>query len=97
LFKGNLYLLTSTSTFSSAMCFAQYIKDNSIGTIIGEPSGNAPDSYGDITAFKLPNSGAAIQMSTKKWYRIDNIEGLIEPDIPCEEWEALDYFYKECE
>lgn len=97
LFKGNLYLLTSTSTFSSAMCFAQYVKDNGIGTIIGEPSGNAPDSYGDISAFKLPNSGAVIQISTKKWDRIDNIEGLIEPDIPCEEWEALDYFYKECE
>lgn len=97
LFKGNLYLLTSTSSFSSAMCFAQYVKDNSIGTIIGEPCGNAPDSYGDISAFRLPNSGAAIQMSTKKWYRIDNIEGLIKPDIPCEEWEALDYFYQECE
>ena len=97
LFKGDLYLLTSTSTFSSAMCFAQYVKDNGIGTIIGEPSGNAPDSYGDITVFKLPNSGAVIQMSTKKWYRIDNIKGLIEPDIPCEEWEALDYFYQECE
>lgn len=97
LFKGNLYLLTSTSTFSSAMCFAQYVKDNGIGTIIGEPSGNAPDSYGDITVFKLPNSGAVIQMSTKKWYRIDNIKGLIEPDIPCGSWEALDYFYKECE
>lgn len=97
LFKGNLYLLTSTSSFSSAMCFAQYVKDNGIGTIIGEPCGNAPDSYGDITAFKLPNTGAVLQMSTKKWYRTDNMEGLIEPDIPCGGWEALDYFYKECE
>ena len=97
LFKGNLYLLTSTSTFSSAMCFAQYVKDNGIGTIIGEPCGNAPDSYGEITVFKLPNTGAVVQMSTKKWYRTDNIKGLIEPDIPCGAWEALDHFYKECE
>lgn len=97
LFKGDLCLLTSTYTFSAAMNFAQYVKDNGIGTIIGEPSGNAPDSYGDITAFKLPNSGAILQISTKQWYRIDNLEGLIEPDIPCEQWEALDYFYKECE
>lgn len=97
LFSGNLYLLTSTYSFSSAMCFAQYVKDNSIGTIIGEPSGNAPDSCGDVTSFKLPNSGAVLQLSTKKWYRIDNLEGLIEPDIPCGSWEALDYFYKECE
>lgn len=97
LFKGNLYLLTSTYTFSSAMNFAEYVKDNGMGTIIGEAPGNAPDSCGDITAFKLPNSGAVMQVSTKKWYRTDNIEGLIEPDIPCGEWEALDYFYRECE
>ena len=97
LFQGNLYLLTSNYTFSSAMNFAQYVKDNSIGKIIGEPSGNAPDSYGDLSCFKLPDSGILIQIFTKKWYRIDNIEGLIEPDIPCDEWVALDYFYRECQ
>lgn len=96
LFQGNLYLLTSDYTFSSAMNFAEYVKDNHLGTIIGEPPGNAPDSYGDLSCFKLPNSGILIQLSTKKWYRIDNKEGLIEPDIPCDEWEALDYFYREC-
>lgn len=97
LFQGNLYVLTSVYTFSSAMNFAQYVKDNSLGTIIGEASGNAPDSYGDISIFKLPNSGVIMQVSTKKWYRTDNKSGLIEPDILCDEWEALDYFYKECE
>lgn len=97
LFKGNLYLLTSTSSFSSAMCFAEYVKDNGLGTIIGEPCGNAPDSFGDITDFKLPNSGAVLQISTKKWYRTDNLEGLIEPDISCDYWDALEYFYNECE
>lgn len=97
LFQGNLYVLTSVYTFSSAMNFAEYVKDNGLGTIIGEASGNAPDSYGDISLFKLPNSGIIMQVSTKKWYRTDNKSGLIEPDIPCDEWEALDYFYKECE
>lgn len=96
LYGGSLYLLTSTYTFSSAMFFAQYVKDNDLGTIIGEPSGNAPDSCGDVTFFKLPNSGAIIQISTKKWYRIDNLEGLIEPDIPCESYKALDKFYEHC-
>ncbi len=81
LFRGNLYVLTSVYTFSSAMNFAEYVKDNGIGTIIGEASGNAPDSYGDISVFKLPNSGVIMQISTKKWYRTDNKSGLIEPDI----------------
>lgn len=97
LLDGDLYLLTSDYTFSSAMNFAEYVKDNGIGRIIGEPCGNAPDSYGDISCFKLPESGILIQISIKKWYRTDNIKGLIEPDIPCDEWDALDYFYKECQ
>lgn len=96
LFQGDLYLLTSNYTFSSAMNFAEYVKDNDLGTIIGEPSGNAPDSYGDISCFKLPESGIVIQISTKKWYRTNHMKGLIEPDIPCDDRDALDYFYKEC-
>ncbi len=96
LFDGSLSVLTSVSTFSSAMNFAEYVKDNGIGMIIGEASGNAPDGYGDISAFILPESGIFMQISTKKWERIDGKKGLIEPDIPCEAdavWEAL---YAQC-
>lgn len=70
-FDGNLYLLTSVYTFSSAMDFAELVKDNHLGAIIGEPPGNDPRSYGDISCFTLPNSGSYIQISTRKWYRID--------------------------
>lgn len=96
LFDGNLYLLTSVFTFSSAMNFAEYVKDNQIGTIIGEAPGNAPDSYGDIAVFLLPKSGIMVQISTKKWYRVDNIEGLIEPDIPCGRDEVWELLYEQC-
>ena len=64
-FDGNLYILTSVSTFSAAMDFAMLVKDNYLGTIIGEASGNAPNSYGDIAYFILPNSGIYMQISTK--------------------------------
>lgn len=97
LFNGKLYLLTSNYSFSSAMLFAEFVKDNGLGTIIGEAPGNDPNGYGEISVFRLPNSGAIVQISTKHFRRVDNKNGLIEPDIPCEEWEALDYFYKECE
>lgn len=97
LFDGDLYLLTSVSTFSSAMDFAEYVKDNHIGTVIGEASSNAPDSYGDISTFVLPESGIMMQISTKKWYRIDNIEGLIEPDIPCSSEQVWETLYEQCE
>lgn len=96
-FDGNLYLLTSVDTFSSAMDFAEFVKDNELGTIIGEASGNDPSSYGDISFFTLPNSGIYMQISTKKWYRIDESleHQLIEPDIPCDAAEAMEYLYRE--
>lgn len=97
LFEGKLCLLTSNYSFSSAMLFAEYVKDNGLGTIIGEAPGNDPNGYGDISIFKLPNLGAVFQISTKQFIRLGNKSGLIEPDIPCDKGEALDYFHKECE
>lgn len=92
LFEGNVYLLTSYFTFSSAMDFTQYIIDNGLGTVIGEPCGNSPNSYGEITMFKCPNSQIYFQVSTKNWTRIDtsNTDLLLQPDILCEADEALD-------
>lgn len=101
LFDGNVYVLTSTNTFSSAMDFAMLISDNNIGKIVGEHSGNKPRSYGDISVFKLRNSGLVMQVSTKKWYRVDetNKDEFIEPDIECDSEEALqvlkDYLNKQ--
>lgn len=91
LFDGDVYVLTSTDSFSSAMDFAMLISDNKLGTIVGEPSGNKPRSYGDISIFKLGNSGLVMQVSTKKWYRVDETiaDELIEPDIKCNSEEAL--------
>jgi hypothetical protein len=92
LFKGNIYLLTSTGTFSSGMMFAEYIKDNKLGTIIGEAPGNTPSGYGDIATFLLPKSKLYVQISTKQFWRADNetADILITPDIECSEDEAMD-------
>ena len=94
-FNGNIYVLTSNDTFSASMDFAMYIKDNNLGTIIGEASLNDPNSYGMISSFKLPNSDIYMQISTKKWYRInqDTEEKFIEPDIKCESKEAIFKLY----
>lgn len=94
-FNGNIYVLTSIDTFSSAMLFTQYIKDNNIGTIIGETSSNNPNGYGEVVEFLLPNSNIYMQISTKKWYRINQNteEEFIEPDIKCESKEAIFKLY----
>jgi hypothetical protein len=84
-FDGQIYVLTNASTFSAAMDFAMYIQDNGLGTIVGEASGNLPDSYGDTLTFSLPASKLYLTVSYKKWKRIDQSKAgqPIVPDIPC--------------
>lgn len=91
-FNGTVYILTDVSTFSSAMDFSMLIKDNHLGYIVGEASGNKPASYGDCLNYQLPESLLGLSVSFKKWYRIDQSdpEGLIEPDYPCDPDKALD-------
>lgn len=96
LFSGNLYLLTSARTFSSAMMFAQFVKDNNLGTIIGEAPGNDPNGYGEIAVFKLPNSQLYMQISTKRFYRAykECTDDLVYPDIECKSELAMEKLYK---
>lgn len=98
-FQGRVYLLTSSGSFSSAMMFAEYIKDNQLGILIGEAPGNTPSGYGDIAIFRLPNSGLYVQVSTKEFFRADRETDdiLVEPDIECDAGEALEYLYLELE
>lgn len=95
-FAGDLYLLTSADSFSSAMLFAQYVKDNHMGTIIGEAPGNTPNGYGDIACFQLPNSQLFMQLSTKEFFRVDrdNPVNLVEPDITCDSEVAAEVLYE---
>lgn len=85
-FDGKIYVLTNAATFSAAMDFAMYIQDNGLGTIVGEASGNMPDSYGDTLTFSMPESRLCLTVSYKKWERIDESRSgqPITPDIPCD-------------
>ncbi|MCR5251828.1 MAG: hypothetical protein K6E50_14610 [Lachnospiraceae bacterium] len=91
-FSGNVYILTSVFSYSSAMDFAMLLQDNGLGKVIGEPCGNLPASYGQISGYYLPNSGVWIQISTKRWHRIDRTkeELPVIPDIGCRAEDALD-------
>lgn len=95
-FGGELYVLTDTWTYSSAMKFAMFIADNDLGTIVGQPSGNLPDSYGDCLYFQMPNSGLAMSTSYKKWYRIDQTKAgqPIMPDVEVNSGKALEKVYE---
>lgn len=71
IFTGDLYILTSPHTFSSAVWFATVFSDNGLAMLVGEPTGGAPSSYGDILRFELPRSGMGFSVSHKRFTRPD--------------------------
>ena len=95
LFEGNVFVLTDTKTFGSAMRFAEYIQDNEIGKIIGETPGNAPTGFGEPVSYVLTNSKLSLMVSTKAFTRAnrDNESRMIEPDIKCNKTEVYDKLY----
>lgn len=95
-FDGNLYVLTDVYTYSSGMDFAMLVADNHLGTLIGEPCGNLPDSYGDILRFQLPHSQLNLTVSYKKWWRVDpeKTGEPVTPDILCPSEEAMEKAYE---
>ncbi|HHX69665.1 MAG TPA: hypothetical protein GX708_16665 [Gallicola sp.] len=89
----NLVVLTSIETFSSATMFGVWVQDGQLGTIIGQASKNAPNAYGDMLIFDLPNTKLSLEVSYKYFIRPDenNSKDTLKPDIlvPFEE-DSLD-------
>lgn len=81
-FKGNVYIITSNYTFSTAADFAAMVKDYKAGKIIGKETGGLASTYGDVIEDKLPNSGLNFGVSYKYFLRpagFDNGQG-VKPD-----------------
>jgi hypothetical protein len=60
--------------------------------LVGEPSAQRPNSYGDVRTFQLPNSKLVVRYCTK-YFRLDphgDPDALL-PDIPVD-LTAQDYF-----
>lgn len=87
-----LVVLTDEDTFSSATMFAVFVRDGKLGKIVGMPSSNKPNSYGDIIYFSLNNSYISGTISHKKFIRPDDkkTENMLIPDIEIDGKYALD-------
>ena len=70
-FTGNVFVLIGNPTFSAGNWIAVVFYDNGLGTVIGEPTGNAPSSVGDMISFQLPNTGFILGVSYKYFARPD--------------------------
>ena len=93
-YKGNVFLLISHTTFSSATNFSWAFKYFKMGTVVGEETGGMAVHFGETVAPTLPNSGFLIGISSSKFYCYgatdENIHGTL-PDYVVEAEKALNF------
>ncbi|MFZ5353135.1 MAG: S41 family peptidase [Bacillota bacterium] len=97
LFNGDVYVITSKSTFSSATWFAVLLRDNNLCKVIGEPSGNRPSAYGDVLTFQLPYSKLSFSLTYKQFSRPaveKHNEPALIPDYLIDQEKAIEELYR---
>lgn len=65
---GGLYVLTSPFTFSAAQNPTTRLERDSFALVVGEPTGGAPNHYGDAQPFRGEASGITSIVSTLPWF-----------------------------
>lgn len=63
--EGRVFVLISRNTFSSAILNALDLQSMAGATLVGEPTADRPDHFGEVRSFTLPNSGLLVTYSTK--------------------------------
>lgn len=98
-YRGQVYLLTSSATYSAAQLFAQYFKELGIGFTVGQPCGGyASISGGNAQRVELPYAkrfSIAVPYSSLRndvqapCFEFDPVDIPVDEDqITCEEWLA---------
>lgn len=91
IYDGNVFILTSTLSFSAAMEFAYCLQSNGLGKIIGLSPGNTPNCHTSVFTYCLPESGLRIQVSNHT--HVADWPGLVNnrivPDYECPSEEAF--------
>ena len=65
---GGLYVLTGPVTFSAAQNLANRLERETFATFVGEPSGGAPNHYGDAKIWQGKATGITAMVSTIPWF-----------------------------
>lgn len=78
-----LIVLSDRHTFSAATMLCTYVKDGKLGKIVGEPSFNQPNAYGDFINVTLEDSKIEMYVSYKQLIRPDdaNTDNMLIPDV----------------
>lgn len=84
LFTGKVYLITGPLIFSSANMLADGVKEYHMATVIGQPTGENTNDFGEGYQVELPNSKLKIQTTTTFDLGVDcdpNTSHAVIPDI----------------
>ncbi len=79
--EGRLFCLIGLNTFSSALNNALEFRRWTDGTLIGEPTGQKPNHFGEVRTFRLPNCGLTVVYSTNYFTQLADDPLTLEPDI----------------
>jgi len=92
---GKLYTILGRQTFSAASFFTSAMENRTNSIFVGEPTGAAPNHYGDNRPVLLPNSKLQPRFSTIYWQNafVSDKRNSTEPDIKVT-LKSSDYFSK---
>jgi hypothetical protein len=68
---GKLFILTGRQTFSAAQNFANQAERWTQSLFVGEPTGSAPNHFGDAKQFTLPATKLAVLVASLRWQDSD--------------------------
>jgi hypothetical protein len=79
---GHLYAFIGSQTFSSGLMAAMDFRGLH-AILMGAPTGNRPNHYGEQKNFSLPNSGLLVHYSTKHFHLMTDADpSALSPDVP---------------
>ena len=86
-------VLTGRVTFSAAANFVAEVEGRTRARLIGEPTGGAPNQWGDNTVIELPVAGLALRLANQYVVVTDeqDVRATIQPDVRVE-LTAADFF-----
>jgi hypothetical protein len=79
--RGRTYVVVGLGTYSSGLLNALELKQEFHAIVVGEPTTERPNHYGDVRRFFLPNSCTEIWHSTKYFSRLPGDPPSLLPDL----------------
>lgn len=79
--KGKIFVLIGRATFSSAIMNAIKLKKETKAILVGETTAGTINHYGEVRAFRLPNTKLEVNYSTQYWENWKGHDGPLVPEV----------------